>query len=199
MVVSAREPIQRVELLDGRVRYRVRVYAGFGPDGSRRRVMTTYRTLREARDAVSRSRVQVGSVPGVARNTITVEAYLNRWLAGKWNLRPASRATYPQQLAPGYRRLGRVQLQRLTRSQVDDLVGDQLASGGPRGTGSAPGTVRLMLVIFQQAGRRGAGRAGSVERVPGSGPAEGGKVGARTGLNPGPGPLVPRGGLRASP
>lgn len=48
----AREPIKKITLKSGEVRYRFVTDAPRGPDGKRRQVTHTFDTLREARDAL---------------------------------------------------------------------------------------------------------------------------------------------------
>lgn len=146
-----KEPIRRVTLADGTIRYEVVVDVGRGADGKRRQSRTRFLTLREAKAALSKTRVGVNSGTHVPRNLITVEAYLDGWVTGKIDLRASTRASYHSDLKPVVDKYGDLALQRLSKSHVDRLVAEMLAAGGRDGTGRSPRTVTLMLVVLGQA------------------------------------------------
>ena len=58
----AREPIKKITLKSGEVRYRFVTDAPRGPDGKRRQVTHTFDTMREARDALVFRDALVGHV-----------------------------------------------------------------------------------------------------------------------------------------
>lgn len=89
-----REPISRVTLPDGRVRYRVRTDAGTRPDGSRLQVHATFDTLREARNYLARVRTEARDGSFIGKSRMTVKQQYEAWLAGKRKLRPSTVQRY---------------------------------------------------------------------------------------------------------
>lgn len=92
----------------------------------------------------------------VARDGITVSAYLDQWEpAHGRDLEAGSRAVIRHALRPVRDRLGSVPFQSVTRRDVDQLVEWMMTSGrrrgGKPGSGLGARSVQLMLVAFQRA------------------------------------------------
>ena len=145
------DPIKKIMLKDGQVRYRFVVDAGRDPATGRRVQLTkTFEKWGEAR--AERARIVAETARGtfVRPKKITVAAYLDQWLEGATrNVRPSTRRSYIDALAPVRDRLGKVLLQDLEKRHVEGLVDWMLTSGrkrgGPAGTGLGPRSVRLTL------------------------------------------------------
>lgn len=130
------DPIKRVELSDGRVRYRFVVDVGKKPDGRRDQRTFTYDTLKQAR--TERARVISESAKGtyVKPTKTTVEAWLAEWLAGKE--RSVKVTTYRHDvdvLRPVRERFGHLLLQELNERHLEALIAD-MRSGAARRRGA---------------------------------------------------------------
>ena len=141
------EPITR--LPDGR--YRVRVDAGFHPDGRRRQVQSTHATLKEARLALARVRNEAAQGTYVGRTTVTVRRLYESWLAGKRKIKPTTRQHYTDVSALLLERLGDLPVHQLEKHHLDDLVTELLSTGGRGGHGRSVSYVRAMLIGLGQA------------------------------------------------
>jgi integrase len=146
-----REPIRQVRLSDGSLRYEVTVDVGRDSTGRRRQSRTRYRTLREAKVALAKTRLGVHEGTHVVRDVLTLRTYLARWADGKIDLRSSTRDGYRVALKPVLDRWGDLPVQQLTKAHLDELVTEQLASGGLSGGGRSARTVTLMLVVLGQA------------------------------------------------
>ena len=133
--IGRNQPIKRVTLKSGKVRYRVRMDAGFDDSGKRRQVCSTHDTLRQARNEVARLRTEVLAGTYVASRDETVSHYIDRWLSGRHNLKPGTRSGYSSDLRPLTDAYGKLRLQDLMKAPVDALVAEMLASGGRKGDG----------------------------------------------------------------
>jgi integrase len=161
MAARSRDPIKRVELSDGRTRYRFVVDVGEKPridrksgkpalDENGRPVMMrdqrtfTYDSLKEAR--AERARVISETAKGtyVKPTKVTVEKLIALWLESKQlevdskALKPTTLRHYIDVLKPVRDRYGSKAAQQLTRENLEALVRDML-SGAARRRG-APGT-----------------------------------------------------------
>ena len=148
---TRREPIRQVRLSDSSVRYEVTVDVGRDAAGKRRQSRTRYRTLREAKVALAQTRVALNDGTHVARAVLSVRTYLEQWVEGKIDLRSSTREGYSFALKPVLARYGDLPLQQLTKTHLDRMVTDQLATGGITGTGRSARTVTLTLVVLGQA------------------------------------------------
>lgn len=152
----SREPIAKVVLADGHIRYRVTVDAGSDPaTGRRRQRRATFDTLKAARTWLGQTRTAAQRGSFVDRSRITLGEHLDTWLAGRINLRPSTQQNYRDALRPFQARLGSVPLTSLTRQQVeqvrDDMLSGALRAIGRRGKRLSPRSVRLSLQILQAA------------------------------------------------
>ena len=145
------DSIKRIELKDGRVRYRFVVDVGPDPGtGKRTQLTRTFDTLREAK--AERARMISESARGtfVRPRKTTLSKYLDEWFEGATrNVRPATRRSYADALSPVHARLGARQLQDLTKADVESLVTwmatEGRKRGGKAGTGLGPRSIRLTL------------------------------------------------------
>ena len=145
------EPIRKVTRKDGKVRYRVIVDVGRDASGKRHQVCSTHDTLKEARKELAKIRTQVESGTYVVRQDVTVTDYVERWLAGRHNLKPKTVIGYRDALRPVLIACGHLRLQALTKDHLDNIVAEMLTTGGREGTGRSPRTVSLMLTVLQHA------------------------------------------------
>jgi integrase len=121
--------IRKIEVTDrttGKkvVRYQLTVDVGADPQtGARRQVRRRYRTEKQARDALSEIGQQAATERFVARKAVTVEELCSDWLASLHNARASTVAGYSFVLAPLREHHGEMAAQKLTRGQLDTLLG----------------------------------------------------------------------------
>lgn len=160
------EPITRVQRKDGTVRYRLRVDTGIRPDGKRGQRCMTFRTAKEARQALAKIRHEVAEGKYVAPTKITVADYLDQWVEGRRDLRINTRQMYRNVLLHVTDAYGGKALQSLSKKDLDDLVKVMTTTGrrqGHKGTPLSPTTVTQMLVVLGRA-LEDAVRAGLISR-----------------------------------
>ena len=116
------EPIRKITLSDGSVRYRVVVDAGRKLDGSRAQRTSTHRTRREAREWLAAVRADVSRGTHVAPERTTINEHLDTWLEGKRDIRPATRRSYIDGMKPVRQMLGHMLLQDVSKADVEALV-----------------------------------------------------------------------------
>lgn len=145
------DPIKKVKLKDGKVRYRFVVDIGRDPETGKRQQKTfTFDTKREARAEYDKIRHETNEGTYVRPAKVTVSAYLNGWLEGATrNLRESSRRSYEDALRPAHERLGSMPIQTVTKADIERMVSWMETSGrrrgGKPGTGPGPRSVRLTL------------------------------------------------------
>lgn len=162
------DPIKRVILPSGEVRYRFSVDVGLkaktvggvpvlGSDGKPVMVRDQRtHSFEKRKDAVDkRSSLLADKARGnmVAASKKTLSRHLDEWLAGR-RLKRRTLGNYRDALKPVYENLGEIALQKLTKANVDKLVSRQLAEGrrvNRPGTPLSPSTVRLMLTVLTTA------------------------------------------------
>ncbi|MEE3853213.1 site-specific integrase [Gordonia sp. LSe1-13] len=128
--MSRREPITRNVSATGVVTYSIRVDVGVDEATGRRvRQRSTHRTLAEARAAYRRISTEVADGRHVVRRRVTVGEFLTSWLDGRRGIRAVTLSGYRSSLSPVIARLGHVELQKLTRRHLDDLVTWRLTEG----------------------------------------------------------------------
>jgi integrase len=145
------EPIKKITLKNGAVRYRFVIDIGRDPEtGKRQQKTCTFDTKREARAEYSKIRNQMNEGTYIRPSTMTVAEYLDGWMEGATrNLRESSRRSYRDALRPAYERLGAMPIQKVTKADVERMVTWMQTSGrrrgGKPGTGLGPRSIRLTL------------------------------------------------------
>jgi integrase len=145
-----KEPINKVTLKDGSVRYRLVVDVGRDEQGRRKQLTQTFDSRREAREELARIRHETNLGTYVKSSKETVNSYLDGYLQGATRgLRASTKRKYQDASQPVRERLGTRPLQSVTKSDVEDLMDWMLTAGrrrgGKPGTGLSGRTVRLTL------------------------------------------------------
>jgi integrase len=145
-----KEPINKITLKDGSVRYRLVVDVGRDENGRRKQVTRTFDTKREAREELSRIRHETNLGTYVKPSNETVDSYLDGYLKGATRgRRVITRRNYEDALRPVRERLGTRPLQSIAKSDIEDLMDWMLTAGrkrgGKPGTGLSGRTARLTL------------------------------------------------------
>jgi integrase len=162
------------------VRYQVTVDAGISPDtGKRKQTRKRFTTEKDARDYLSATQAAVAAGTYVARSKRTVRQIVDEWLASKHNLKASTLLGHKSKLSAITDELGDIEIQRLSKAHLDDLV-KRLRAGEVEGrTTWSPRSVNYMLSIFTSAleselkqGNVVRNVAALVERVDESGRAE---------------------------
>lgn len=145
------DPIRKITLKNGAVRYRFVIDIGRDPTTKKRRQLTkTYDTKKEARAEYARIRHQTEEATFVAPAKLTLGEWLDTWLkSATIDVEKATAHNYEDALRPVKERLGSHRLQRLSEEDVDELVAWMLSSGrkrgGKPGTGLSVRSVQLTL------------------------------------------------------
>jgi integrase len=144
------EPIRKITLKNGTVRYRLVVDAGRDEQGHRQQLTRTFDRLKDARGELARIRHETDQGTYVRPSEETVNAYLDGFLKGATRGRRAStRRNYDDAFRPVRERLGTRKLQSITKADVEVLMDWMLTSGrkrgGKPGTGLSGRTARLTL------------------------------------------------------
>lgn len=140
--------IKKIEL-DGRengrsiVRYVVTVDVGI--NGQRKQVQKRFRTEAEARKWQSDTRSAVKSGAYVQASKLTVEKACSEWLDSLHGIEESTLRGYKIWLAPLREALGHVEIQKLTKNQLDDLVKRLRAGDMPKRKKWKARTVNGML------------------------------------------------------
>ena len=145
-----KEPIKKITLKDGTIRYRIVVDVGRDASGKRKQLTRTFDTRREAREELSGIRHETNLGTYVRPSKETVNAYLDSYLKGATRGRRAStRRNYQDALRPVRERLGMRTLQSITKGDIEELVDWMMTAGrkrgGKPGTGLSGRTARLTL------------------------------------------------------
>jgi len=145
-----KEPIHKITLKDGAVRYRLVVDIGRDDNGKRKQLTRTFDTKREARDELSRVRHETNLGTYVKPSKETLNTHLDNYLKGATRGRRAStKPNYQDALRPVRERLGTRPLQSITKADIEDLIDWMLTAGrrrgGKPGTGLSGRTARLTL------------------------------------------------------
>lgn len=145
------DPIKKITLKDGSVRYRFVIDIGRDPKTHKRRQLTrTHNTKKEARAEYAKIKHQTDEGTFVAPDDLTVSDWLDIWLASATiDVEKATAANYANALLPVRERLGDKKLQEIDEEDIDKLVAWMLTSarkrGGKVGTGLGVRSVGLML------------------------------------------------------
>jgi len=145
-----KEPIRKITLADGTVRYRLVVDIGKDDSGKRRQLTRTFDRQKDARAELSRIRHQQAAGTYVQPSKMTLNQYLDEYLIGATrDRRESTKSNYCHALKPVRDRLGERPLQSITKADVEQLVDWMLKSGrkrsGKPGTGLGARSVRLTL------------------------------------------------------
>ncbi|MGO9386257.1 MAG: tyrosine-type recombinase/integrase [Mycobacterium sp.] len=149
--------IKRVELAardGGRpvIRYQLIVDVGV-VDGRRKQLRKRYKTEREARAALDAVRGDVAKGTYVHPSKVTLAQACEDWLASKHGLKPSTLHGHRVNLAPALAELGEVEVQKLSKRHIDDLVTALRAGGLDSPTGKSrkswsPRSVNYMLGLL---------------------------------------------------
>ncbi|MFC8124866.1 tyrosine recombinase XerC [Streptomyces sp. NPDC057302] len=141
----------------GQVRYRFVVDVGTDPaTGKRKQLTRTLGTLREAKAEYARITVRRHEGAFVPRNKMTVNEWLDQWLAKKAeDLEETTISTYRVTLDRVRGRLGHIRLQELTEDDVEEWMVWALREGRVRTTKAGPGlgvtSVEMSLTRLKEA------------------------------------------------
>lgn len=156
--MSARrsDPIKKIVLSDGRVRYRFVIDVGVKPDGRRDQRTYTFDKLGEARTERARMIAERADGTLVKRDRgLTVAAYLSEWLDSKSGKKPATVRNYTDALKPVLDAYGVLPLQKLDAPHLEKLKRGMLAGDlrrqGRAGDPLSPRSVNLMLTVTTMA------------------------------------------------
>jgi integrase len=149
--------IKRIEL-EGRnggrpvVRYQLTVDVGV-VDGKRKQLRKRYATEREARAALDAVRGDVAKGTYVHPSKVTLAEACENWLAAKHGLKPSTLHGHRVNLAAALAELGDVEVQKLTKRNIDDLVTALRAGSLPSPMGKSrkpwsPRSVNYMLGLL---------------------------------------------------
>lgn len=145
------DPIKRIELKDGSIKYRFVVDIGRDPvSGKRQQKTHTFGRKREAQAEYARIKHEVGKGIYVAPADTTVNALLDDYLTQACrDVEAGTASNYRHALLPVRERLGERRAQSLREEDIDALVDWMLTSGrkrgGKPGTGLSARTVGLTL------------------------------------------------------
>ena len=152
--------IKRVELAQregGRpvIRYQLTVDVGI-VDGKRKQLRKRYATEKEARAALDAVRGEVAKGTYVHPSKVTLAEACADWLAAKHGLKPSTLHGHRVNLAAAIDELGDVEVQKLTKRHIDDLVTALRSGGLPSPTGKerkawSPRSVNYMLGLLTAA------------------------------------------------
>ncbi|MEU1286677.1 tyrosine-type recombinase/integrase [Kitasatospora sp. NPDC005856] len=164
------DPIRKITLKNGTVRYRFVIDAPPGPDGKRQQIRRTFDTKKQARDDYARIRHERATGSYVAPSKMTVNELLELWL--KSAIRDVEEATatnYYATLRPVREFLGHMRIQQLTEEDVEALI-DWMATsarqrGGTPGTGLAVSTIQVTVSRLRAALTLGIRRGWLVRNV----------------------------------
>lgn len=163
------DPIKRVTLPSGEVRFRFTVDVGrkVKTDKDGRPVLRDGKpvmvrdqrthSFEKRKDAVDkRSSLLADKARGtmVAASKMKLSQHLDQWMAGKRDLKRRTHGNYRDALKPVREHLGEIELQKLSKADVDRLV-TRMLTGGRRvnrpGTPLSASTVVLMLTVLSTA------------------------------------------------
>ena len=144
--------IRRITTSGGIVKYRLIIDMGRRPDGTRHQFCETFDRLGDAK--AKRAKIIADRSRGtlIVPTKITVKDAVEEWLGGRRNLRPSTQRNYRDSLRLVSDRLGHVQLQKLTKTQLDGLVDELQKSGRRVGNvkrqGLSPRSVNQALMLL---------------------------------------------------
>ncbi|WP_406462600.1 site-specific integrase [Streptomyces sp. NBC_01622] len=144
------DPIKKITLADGTVRYRFVTDGPRQASGKRRQIRKTFDTKKEARAELARIRHQSTTGTFVVPTKVTVDELLDLWLKSAIRgVEDATASNYDNAIRPVRLFLGDKRLQLLTEEDVEAFVDWMLTHGrqrgGKPGTGLSLRSVRLTL------------------------------------------------------
>ncbi|MDX5565653.1 site-specific integrase [Streptomyces sp. ID05-04B] len=145
------DPIKKITLASGKVRYRFVVDVGRNPEtGDRQQVTRTFDSKAEAKNEYARILHERAAGTLVVPAKTTVEQLADMWLReATVDVEAATKRSYEDAMRYVRTRLGGKRVQELTTADVQDLVEWMLTSarriGGKPGTGLSVRTVDLTL------------------------------------------------------
>lgn len=144
------EPIRKIKLRNGKVRYRLVVDIGVDENGKRQQLTRTFDKQKEARDELARIRSELGKGTYVKPSEQTVNEYLDEYLAGATRgRRESTRVSYRDSFRCPRELFGHRPIQSITKTDIDGLVEYMVTTGrkrgGQAGTGLGPRSVQLTL------------------------------------------------------
>jgi len=150
------DPIKKITLSSGKVRYRFVVDVGRDENGRRKQLTVTKDSRKEAQEEYARIVNQRATGSFVAPNKITVAELLAMWLAKKArDLEATTIQGYRNALVHVDEYLGHIRIQELTEDEVDSMVAWLLVAarrrGGKVGTGIRPSTAQGVLSRLKEA------------------------------------------------
>ncbi len=134
------------------VRYQVTVDAGHDAEtGKRKQTRMRFTTEKDARDYLSTTQAAVAVGTYVARSKRTVRQVVDEWVVSKHNLKASTLLGHKSKLSAVTDELGEVEVQKLSKAHLDDLV-KRLRAGEVEGRSAwSPRSVNYMLSIFTSA------------------------------------------------
>lgn len=156
MATKKSDPIKKIELQDGRTRYRFVVDVGQKPDGKRDQRTFTYDTLKEARTQRARIISEADRGTYVRPAKTTVETFLSGWLDGKERgVKASTHRCYVDSLRLVRARHGALPLQKLNEGHLDLLIEDMRSGAarkiGTKGKPLSARSVNVMLTVLGMA------------------------------------------------
>ncbi|GAB7066327.1 Arm DNA-binding domain-containing protein [Mycobacterium hodleri] len=149
--------IKRVELAQrdgGRpvIRYQLTVDVG-DVDGKRKQLRKRYPTEKQARTALDEIRGEVSRGTYVHPTKITLAEACEGWLAAKHGLKPSTLHGHRVNLTAAIAEVGHIEVQKLTKRHLDDLVTKLRAGGLSSPTGKtrkpwSPRSINYMLGLL---------------------------------------------------
>ncbi|MEU7726131.1 site-specific integrase [Streptomyces sp. NPDC040724] len=128
------EPVKKITLQSGAVRYRTVVDAGRDENGKRIQLTITKDTQKEVRAERARVLAERSAGTLILPSKITVAEWLDQWLEYKRrDVEETTIRTYRLALVHVYDQLGHIRLQELTEDDVRDFVDELVAAGRRRG------------------------------------------------------------------
>ncbi|GAA3037129.1 site-specific integrase [Streptomyces glomeratus] len=144
------DPIKRVVLQNGDVRWRTVIDVGKDADGKRKQLTITRDTKTECRDERARILNERRTGQLIVPSRMTVDQLLDAYMDAKdGDLEESTVDGYENRLTHIRARLGSLRVQDLTEEHVEEFVTWLLTEarrrGGPKGTGLRPSTVDGVL------------------------------------------------------
>lgn len=139
------------------VRYKLTVDIGTDPvTGKRKQLRKRFVTEAEARAELARVQGDLARGVHVTPSKTTVAEVIDAWLASKHALKPSTLRGHRVVLQPVVAELGEVEVQKLTRRDIDELVAALRAGGLPTPSGAprkpwAARTVNYLLSVLSAA------------------------------------------------